>query len=285
MSSETTWTRWPEAEGPIFTVGNLRVDLTILLVGLQTLAMVAGAVLTASGLGSWVTGGVFTPSALQEGHVWTLLTYPFVHDIRQEGIWFALEMLMFFWFGREVESAIGRKPLGMLYAALAVVPALIGAGVAPWLGAGVFTGSSTISFAVFLAFCALHPEAQFFFGLPAKWVGWILMAVYSLTYFAGRDWPGGVQLWASALLAVGWVRQGGMEWPKISFPGGRQNTSKKKTGAVRKVAGLLPLEKVDPILEKISREGMGSLTVAETKLLEDARAKLLQKDRQSGSVR
>jgi len=45
------------------------------------------------------------------------------------------------------------------------------------------------------------------------------------------------------------------------------------------------LEKVDPILEKISREGMGSLTPAERKLLEEARAKLMQKDRPSGTVR
>jgi hypothetical protein len=48
---------------------------------------------------------------------------------------------------------------------------------------------------------------------------------------------------------------------------------------------LVPLEKVDPILEKISREGMGSLTAAEKKLLEEARNKLMQKDRPSGSVR
>jgi hypothetical protein len=45
------------------------------------------------------------------------------------------------------------------------------------------------------------------------------------------------------------------------------------------------LEKVDPILEKISREGMGSLTAAERKLLEDARKKLMSKDRSSDSLR
>jgi hypothetical protein len=48
---------------------------------------------------------------------------------------------------------------------------------------------------------------------------------------------------------------------------------------------LVPLEKVDPILEKISREGMDSLTTAEKKLLEEARAKLMQKDRSSGLMR
>ena len=40
------------------------------------------------------------------------------------------------------------------------------------------------------------------------------------------------------------------------------------------------LEKVDAILDKISKEGIHSLTAAEKKQLEDARAKLLQKDRQ-----
>jgi hypothetical protein len=60
---------------------------------------------------------------------------------------------------------------------------------------------------------------------------------------------------------------------------------KAKGSVGKKVVGVLPLEKVDPILEKISREGMGSLTPAERKLLEEARAKLMQKDRPSGTVR
>ena len=285
MAWSNPWQRWEGAEGPIFTIGTLRVDLTILLVGMHTLAMAVGAVLAATGLGGWVTAAVFTPAALQEGHVWTLLTYPFVHDIRQEGIWFAMEMLMFFWFGREVESAIGRKPMAWLYVVLAVVPALLLAGLAPWLGSGVLAGSSTISFAVFLGFCALHPGAQFFIGLSARWVGWILLAVYSLIYFAGRDWVGGVQMWTTAGLAVGWVRRGGMEWPKISFPTGRKKGSKGKASVSKKVTGIIALEKVDPILEKISKEGMGSLTAAERKLLEDARKKLMAKDRSSDSVR
>ena len=267
----------------MFTLGQFRVDLTTLLVGVHTLAMALVAVGTAAGLGGWVAEGVFSPIPLGQGHVWTLVTYPFVHDIRQEGIWFALEMLMFFWFGREVESAMGRRALGLLYAALAIGPALLLAGLAPWLGSATLAGSGTIHFAIFLSFCALHPGAQFFFGLAAKWVGWILVAVYSLTYFAGRDWSGAIQLWATALLAVGWVRGVGVSWPKISFSRRSKGAGKKKVAP--KKTGLLPLEKVDPILEKISREGMGSLTSAERKLLEDARAKLMQKDRSSGPVR
>lgn len=140
-------------------VGNLKVDLTLLLVGLHTLTMVVGAVLAASGMGRWVEAGVFHAGDLQLGHVWTLVTYPFVHDIRSEGVWFALEMLMFFWFGREVESAIGRKPFALLYGSLALAPALLLSGLHPWLGSVGLAGSGTLSFAVFLAFvrCTLGP--------------------------------------------------------------------------------------------------------------------------------
>jgi len=284
MAWENPWNRWEGPEGPIFVVGNVRVDLTILLVAVHTLAMALAAGLSAAGLGEWVKHAVYTPAALQQGHVWTLLTYPFVHDIRQEGIWFAMEMLMLFWFGREVESAIGRKPLAFLYATLAVGPALILAGLTPWLGSALLAGSGTISFAIFLAFCALHPGAQFFFGLSARWVGWILLGVYSLTYFAGRDWAGGIQMWVCAFLAVLWVRQGGVQWPKISFASKTKTQAKKKT-TTRKPVSSIPVEKVDAILEKISKEGMGSLTAAEKKLLEETRAKLLQKDRQIPPVR
>jgi membrane associated rhomboid family serine protease len=257
------------------------VDLTLLLIGVHTLAMAVAAVLAASGLGDWVHQAAFAAGDLRAGQVWTLLTYPFVHDIRQEGLWFGLEMLMFFWFGREVESAIGRRSFGLLYGALAVIPALVLAGTGPLLGTTVLAGSGTISFAIFLAFCALHPGAQFFFaGLTAKWVGWILLAIYSLASFAGRDWPGLLQLWLSSLFAVAWVRRGSMEWPAISLPKGRKKNAKGKASTAKKSAAVPVLEKVDAILDKISKEGIHSLTAAEKKQLEDARARLLQKDRQ-----
>jgi hypothetical protein len=189
-------------------------------------------------------------------------------------------MLMFFWFGREVESAIGRRSYGLLYGALAVIPALVLAGAGPLLGSSVLAGSGTISFALFLSFCALHPGAQFFFaGLTAKWVGWILLAIYSLAAFAGRDWPGLLKLWLSSLFAVAWVRRGGMEWPNLSLVKGRKKSAKGKAAA-KKSPTVPVLEKVDAILDKISRDGIHSLTAAEKKQLEDARAKLLQKDRQ-----
>lgn len=273
---------WQGADGPLFVLGNLRVDLTLLLIGLHTMAMAVAAVLAASGLGEWVNQLAFSVGDLKAGQVWTLFTYPFVHDIRQEGLWFGLEMLMFFWFGREVEAAIGRRSYGLLYGALAVLPALVLAGTGPLLGTTVLAGSGTISFAIFLAFCAIHPGAQFFFaGLTAKWVGWVLLAIYSLAAFAGRDWPGLLQLWLSSLFAVAWVRHGNMEWPAIPLARGRKKNAKAKGVAAKKTAAVPVLEKVDAILDKISKEGIHSLTAAEKKQLEDARAKLLQKDRPS----
>lgn len=281
MAQSFSANSWHGPEEPLFQWGGLRVDLTLLLIGIHTLAMAAAAVLAASGVGDWANQLAFSAGDLKAGQVWTLVTYPFVHDIRQEGLWFALEMLMFFWFGREVESAIGRRSYGLMYGALAVIPALVLAGAGPLLGSSVLAGSGTISFAIFLAFCGLHPGAQFFFaGLTARWVGWVLLAIYSLAAFAGRDWPGLVQLWLSSLFAVAWVRRGGLEWPAISLPKGRKKSGKGKVAPAKKAAVIPALEKVDAILDKISKEGIHSLTAAEKKQLEDARAKLLQKDRQ-----
>lgn len=279
MSQSFSSSRWHGSEGPIFIWGNLRVDLTLLLIGIHTLAMAAAAVLAASGLGDWVNQLAFSAGDLKAGQVWTLITYPFVHDIRQEGLWFGLEMLMFFWFGREVESAIGRRSFGLLYAALAVLPALVLAGTGPLLGSSVLAGSDTISFAVFLAFCGLHPGAQFFFaGLTARWVGWTLLAIYSLVAFAGRDWPGLLKLWLSSLFAIAWVRRGNFHWPAMSLSKSRKK--QPKGGGAKRSAPAPALEKVDAILDKISKEGLHSLTTAEKKQLEDARTRLLQKDRQ-----
>jgi hypothetical protein len=110
-------------------------------------------------------------------------------------------------------------------------------------------------------------------------VGWILLAIYSLAAFAGRDWPGLLKLWLSSLFAVAWVRRGGMEWPNLSLGKVRKKSAKGKAAA-KKTPAVPVLEKVDAILDKISRDGIHSLTAAEKKQLEDARAKLLQKDRQ-----
>lgn len=38
-------------------IGSIKVDLTLLLVGIHTLTMILGAVLAAAGLGNWVTEG------------------------------------------------------------------------------------------------------------------------------------------------------------------------------------------------------------------------------------
>ena len=76
-----------------------------------------------------------------------------------------------------------------------------------------------------------------------------------------------------------------MEWPKISLGKGRKKAGRGKATVSKKTTGLFSSEKVDAILEKISKEGMDALTANEKKLLEDARAKLLQKDRQGGSTR
>jgi hypothetical protein len=70
-----------------------------------------------------------------------------------------------------------------------------------------------------------------------------------------------------------------MEWPNLSLVKGRKKSAKGKAAA-KKSPTVPVLEKVDAILDKISRDGIHSLTAAEKKQLEDARAKLLQKDRQ-----
>ena len=72
-----------------------------------------------------------------------------------------------------------------------------------------------------------------------------------------------------------------MEWPALSFSKGKKKGGKGKVASAKKTGGAPALEKVDAILDKISKEGIHSLTSAEKKQLEEARARLLQKDRQT----
>ena len=71
MSQSLSPNSWHGSEGPLFTVGSLRVDLTLLLIGIHTLAMAVAAVLAASGLGDWVNQAAFAAGDLRAGQIWT----------------------------------------------------------------------------------------------------------------------------------------------------------------------------------------------------------------------
>jgi len=282
---------WPSSSGnnePLTYIRGIPVDVTTLLTAAHVAAMLVVAVLLTLDRGAWVQPLVFETNFLFTGHVWSLLTYPFVHDITRESIFFALEMLMFFWFGREVERFIGRVAYCWFYALLVMLPP-VGMAALKLMLPGVFVssqidGSSTLHFAVFVGFVLIYPNTQMLFGILAKWMAVVLLGIYSVACIASHAWFSLAHLWLSVASAWSMLRMagvgGGFEWLNWyqSWRVERTERRVEERREKQRMARIEAEESVDAVLDKISREGMASLTASERAVLERARQKLVKRD-------
>jgi membrane associated rhomboid family serine protease len=275
------WTQ-PSDEDPLFRVQGYSIRVTELLLVLYIGFFVAEA-LVGSGQGAgaaWLGSlRLATPEVIGQGKVWQLLTYPLINPVN---FWFAGQMLVLFWCGREVEQAIGRRSFLFLYASLVAIPALVLLGFSLLHGTPVVAyGSGNVHLALFVAFAMLFPDAEIYFGgLLARWVAAGLVAIQSLIDISNRDWIGLAMLSCGVgVAAIGvhspfrrvteWLG----EWRERG-----QIARRQQQAAARRLVEEKRNQSIDPILEKISREGLPSLTRDERARLERARIELLKRD-------
>jgi hypothetical protein len=290
---------FPGENEPLFYLGEFPVRLITLLVAIHSAAMISASLLLASGHGALLDLFIYSSTAVAHGQIWRLATYAFV---AAPSIWFLLEMVMLYYFGREVENGLGWKRFGILYAGLILLGPLLlqafGYGGKPQ----TFTGAQEVNFAVFAAFVAMHPGAQFFFGLAARWVFLGLFAISSLQRLADHQPPQVLVLISSSVLAIMLMRRAGFEEPLFGYgfqwslpglknspakfqapPGGLRSSADKKRAPTGKPASSEGTVHVDPelemdrLLEKISSKGMKSLSSSERASLEQARQAILQR--------
>lgn len=299
---------------PLFHIGQIPVRLITLLIALHTGVMVATSLLLASGRASWINLLLYSSDAVWHGQVWRLVTYAFVS---LPSIWFALEMLMLYYFGRAVEGALGVKFFSLLYVGLI----FLGSGFLQLLsltGASQeMSGAQAVNFAIFAAFVAIVPGAQFFFGLAARWMLLILLALSSLQLLAGHQFSAMLLFITESVGAVLFMKWRGFHelfWGLPSFslfkimkrtkaPSSpvksslnrsilttptplTTNASVSKSTPSPKAVLSKSVKKVqteaidiDLLLEKIGHAGIASLTLEEKEQLEKARTALLQRDR------
>ncbi len=282
-------------EEPLFFLGEFPVRLISLLVALHSAAMITASLLQASGHDAWLNLFAYSSAAVAHGQVWRLVSYAFVAT---PDILFLFEMLMLYYFGREVENGLGWRRFGILYTGLILLgPMLLQA--FGYAGIPQFaTGAQEVDFAVFAAFVAMHPGAQFFFGMAARWVFVALLAISSLQLLAAHQPPRLLVLISSSLLAIMLMRRAGFEEPLFGWsfrwalpgfrkvqprfsvmPGGLSAAvSSRKSATANTPSRMNPDEEMDRLLDKISRKGMESLSKAERTALEQARQAILQRD-------
>jgi hypothetical protein len=268
---------------PVAWMGRYPIHVTTLLVITHVICMIISCLLIAVGAGSFL--GVLTfdsAQVLYAGRLWQIATYALVHS-PSALIWFAIEMYMLFTFGREVERFIGRRAFIALYLLLLLVPPLLLTAWGLWQRTGL-AGSATIHFAIFIAFAAIYPNVELFLRIMAKWVALIFVAAYSLQLLAYHGWAELAVLWLSVALAYGFVRLRGTG-PELAWltQWTSRWRSKRSLSVVPRPTGRQVVEpeniyeSIDPVLDKISKSGIGSLTASERRALDRARNRLLKK--------
>jgi hypothetical protein len=192
-------------------------------------------------------------------------------------------MYMLFVFGREVERFLGQRAYIFLYLVLLLVPALLLTFWGLWMRTAI-VGSAPLHFAIFVAFATIYPRVEMFLRIQAKWVALILAGIYTLQLLAFNAWADLAVVWASIGAAFLFVEMRGagpeLAWlqnfklrlrPKPKFHIVQKSTSRRVVEPEDVYAS------VDPILDKIAKSGIGSLTPHEKQTLDRARNRLLKK--------
>jgi membrane associated rhomboid family serine protease len=241
---------------------------------------------------------------LRHGYVWQLLTFQFLHS----NFWHLFfNCFALFMFGRELEAALGRRSFLILYFASGVLGGLVQALAGVMIG-GRFAlpvvGASAGVFGLVAAYASLFPDRELtmflFFVIPVTMRAWILLWFEAAVTLLGIIFPkyGGDVAHAAHLggmiAGMAFVKHAltwHWRWPQLRRHSGRQPPPRLRVHS-RKVTAWnnpqgsieedLPAEEflsreVDPILDKISAKGIGSLTDRERRILEAARQKMAKR--------
>ena len=293
---------------PLFWVAGRPVHVTSLLVFLHLAALIVCSVLQGSGV-SVLALAFSSDAVLHHWALWQPFTYAFTHLLGdlQDTITFLFEMGFLFVCGREVERYFGRKIFSILYLAMLLTAPVVLLTFASLSHHEVlYARSSLLHFGVFVAFATLLPGAQIYGYIASKWVAIALFVLLTAAFFSRGGYNDLLVLWNTSAVAYFGVRYASMGGEAFGLlanwraylprrPARRELPARPRIKARRAVDTTEPAEPVgavssyrafgdvhesiDPLLDKISKHGLASLTHSERATLERARVSLLRKDR------
>ncbi|MEM6672658.1 MAG: rhomboid family intramembrane serine protease [Planctomycetota bacterium] len=207
--------------------------------------------------------------------VWQWVTYAFVHDMNGLGHLF-FNMLMLYFFGTMLEGIIGSRRFITHYLIAAVAGAVLHLAFMLMLGrTSTAIGASGAVLGVTVAAATLRPHAQvLFLFIPVKL--WVLAAVLVAfdVYPLIRELSGGLPEGRVAHF----VHLGGALY---GFVAARQRwlwrdplaVLERKRAVAQTERQIGDQQRLDALLDKINREGIGSLSRSEKAFLKKASAR------------
>ncbi len=219
---------------------------------------------------------------------WTFLTYMFVHGGL---LHLAGNMLMLFVFGAPVEHRMGSRAFILYYLYCGVGAAVLGLALSSFMPIAPFIGASGAVLGVALAFAMYWPDAELIaFPIPVQmrartFVGFLVVLDIVLWKLTPNDGVAHVAHVGGALFGYLFFRLNALSRRSTVMParpvervvvvqsGGAE--SARHTPAVparpprRRVDADPVAAEVDRVLDKISAQGLGSLTAAERRFLDE----------------
>lgn len=261
---------------PLWVMGKTPMDLTRTLVVIHIVTAIVVAITIGTAGGDQLNAFICSADSLRSLQIWTLLTYPFVHMV---SIPLAIDLVVLWWFGSEVESFLGRKIFARLYAGLAVIPALAVLVLAPFLGDLALVGANEIHFAIFVGFALIYPRARLIFGIEAKWFAIVLVAISMISDMSYHQWMDFWYGWVLLGLVFGVLLSRGASGC-LTIVGWFGATNQRLTGRFQQASTVRKRKKdenterqIDEILDKVSEQGINSLTERERQVLDAASRK------------
>jgi membrane associated rhomboid family serine protease len=255
--------------------------------------------------------GTLSNSVWQKGWVWQLLTFQFLHVDFTHLFFNGLGLWM---FGRPIEAAFGGRRMLGIWIAGGLFGGLLQLGISaafPLQFSSDVVGASAGLMTFLAIFCRLEPDARILLALvvpvPARFlfyfsvgVALFFTVVPSLDGVAHAAHLGGLLFgwfWVQAgyhrgeglweRLSEGWQRWNqqrqtrralaGSVQGRILKPSFRSDSAQAPNPAKELSDAEFIAREVDPILEKIARDGIASLNAAERQTLEAARQKVTRR--------
>ena len=223
---------------------------------------------------------------IERGYFWQLLTYQFMH-----AGWLHLFFngWVIYAFGRELESLLGgKKYLTLMLSSGAVggVFQMLVALVWPQYFGGAVVGASACAFGLVAAFAMIFPDRELqlllFFVIPVTLRAKTLLIASIVIAVAGIAFPFENVANAAHLggMAMGWffvrkILQG--DWSRLGGilrPAEKSRPPQPNKTSTENAESSYSEEQVNAILDKISAQGIQSLSRREREILESARKQM-----------